>query len=577
MGSYIICAETNTCAEVTGFSASLGKLTDVPIVSAALAYDCPETYSTYILIFHQVLYLPDLNAHLICPNQLRANQIRVNDCPLQFLPTAERKKNAHSIEAKGTLIPLTLRGVMSYFNVRCPTESEMEDPERYPQIKMTSPSEWRPYDKQLSNDELMLTKYDQHNDPIPRIRQLSAIDTETEYYGSVFDNHLFHHKLNRKLLVAQSYIMSAVSNRRGTVTAAQLSSRWFIGLNAAQRTIDRTTQLGVRDFSLTKGYRQLKHTAHQLMYKQIRALVYTDTMFTKVKSLRQNTCAQVFVTDFHWTCTYPMKTKSEAHLTLERLHKEVGVFNTIIPDNAPELASGELKRKAIHAGSRVKPIEAYTHNQNLAESAIRELRRMYWRAMLSTGAPHVLWDHCLLLMSEIRTHTALDLPTLDGDTPHTRLTGDTPDISHLCEFTWYGNVWYIEPIDKMENRKLAKYLGPSHDVGSAMCMKLLLKTGREINRTSVIPLSIEDKNSDTCKERIKEFDRQLKESLGNRAEGLVVNEGEDDFMQYEPYGDDTNTLHPIVVPDQTDVDELNKYIQARVLIPHGVMWSLILK
>jgi hypothetical protein len=209
------------------------------------------------------------------------------------------------------------------------------------------------------------------------------------------------------------------------------------------------------------------------------------------------------VTDFHWMRTYPMKTKSEAHLTLDRLHKEVGVFNTIIPDNAPELVSGEFRRKAIHAGWRIKPIEAYTHNQHLAESGIRELRRMYQRAMLSTKAPHVLWDHCLTLMSEIRSHTALELPSLDGDTPHTRLTGDTPDISHLCEFAWYDNVWYIDPLDKMDNRKLAKYLGPSHNVGSAMCMKLLVQSGREINRTSVIPLSIEDLNNDICKERIK--------------------------------------------------------------------------
>ena len=38
-------------------------------------------------------------------------------------------------------------------------------------------------------------------------------------------------------------------HRKGTVMAADLARRWHIGLESAQRTIERTTQLGVRDFS----------------------------------------------------------------------------------------------------------------------------------------------------------------------------------------------------------------------------------------------------------------------------------------------------------------------------------------
>jgi hypothetical protein len=179
------------------------------------------------------------------------------------------------------------------------------------------------------------------------------------------------------------------------------------------------------------------------MYKYIKAEVYTDTMFIKTKSLRQNTCAQVYVTRFHWTQVYPMRSKGDAHQTLDRLHQDWGVYHTIVPDNAPELSAGEFRRKAIHAGSRVKPIEAYTHNQNMAESAIRELRRMYRKAMIATNSPHVVWDHCLTLMTEIRSNTCLDIHELEGDSPIEMLTGETLDISHLCEFRWYDTVWFI--------------------------------------------------------------------------------------------------------------------------------------
>jgi hypothetical protein len=52
-----------------------------------------------------------------------------------------------------------------------------------------------------------------------------------------------------------------------------------------------------------------------------------------------------------------MKTKSKAHITLDRLHNNVGVFHTIIPDNAPELIAGDSRKKAIHAGSCIKPVK----------------------------------------------------------------------------------------------------------------------------------------------------------------------------------------------------------------------------
>jgi hypothetical protein len=215
-------------------------------------------------------------------------------------------------------------------------------------------------------------------------------------------------------------------------------------------------QMGVRGFANVKGTRVLKHTAHQLMFRHLRTEVYTDTMFSKIISLRQNTFAQVYVTRFYWTKVYPLKKKSEAYLSLDQLHRDIGVFKTIIPDNAMELTDGQFRAKAVHAGSIIRPIEAYTHNQNLGKSGIMELRRMYRKAMIATNSPHILWDYCLQLMAEIRLHSVLDVLDLDSDTPTTRITGDTADIYHHCEFSWYDHVWYIDQMDPIQNKKLAR-------------------------------------------------------------------------------------------------------------------------
>jgi hypothetical protein len=59
-------------------------------------------------------------------------------------------------------------------------------------------------------------------------------------------------------------------------------------------------------------------------------------MFASVKSIQGNNCAQIYTTWFQWVVDYPMPSKSDAHFTLDRLHREYGIFHTIFPDDAKE-------------------------------------------------------------------------------------------------------------------------------------------------------------------------------------------------------------------------------------------------
>jgi hypothetical protein len=366
-------------------------------------------------------------------------------------------------------------GVVSFFPVRKPTAAEVSDPDHYPHVHMALDTPWDPYQDSFQLDEDLLRL--SINDPVAKgdsSFHVMTIASDLCQISPIYDESLFVTSVKAYVHDTSCYHIHATqtSRRKGTVSPTDLANRWFIGIELARRTIEATTQRGVRDFTMTSGTQRMKHRFQQLLYRHLKATVYTDTLFTSIKSMRQNTCAQIYVTDFQWVKVYPLRRKADAHLSLDQLHRDFGVFHTIVSDNAPELKHGEFRRKAIHAGSVIRPIEAYVHNQNLAEVGIRELRRMYRKAMSQTNAPHILWDHCMELMAELRSHTALDLLALKGDTPSTLLTGDSPDISRLCEFKWYDHVWYIDPIDKMDKRKLARYLGPSHDVGQAMASKL---------------------------------------------------------------------------------------------------------
>lgn len=371
---YIMSSDLNETAEVTPFADGLGKLSQVPIVTVAVAYDCPKTYQTFILIFNKSLYIKQLNHHLLCPNQMRLSGTIVNDCPLQFTAIEDRSVYTHTVVNGSCIIPLKLKGVLSYFDTRMPTDEEISNPDLYTHIEMTSQADWDPYDDKYCEDETYIRKVNPDEIIYNNKRIISEISISLSAISDALDEESMLKKLKTNIN-CNFNVSAVVSAKKGTVSAIDLAKRWFIGVETAKRTIDSTTQRGVRDFTSSSGTKRLKSTAYQLRYRHLRATVYTDTLITTVKSLyNQYTCAQIYITSFHWMKVYPMKEKSDAHLTLDALHRDVGVFHTIIPDNAKELVQGEFRRKALQAGASIRPIEPYMHNQNLAESGIRELR-----------------------------------------------------------------------------------------------------------------------------------------------------------------------------------------------------------
>jgi Reverse transcriptase (RNA-dependent DNA polymerase) len=133
-------------------------------------------------------------------------------------------------------------------------------------------------------------------------------------------------------------------------------------------------------------------------------------------------------------------------------------------------------------------------------------------------------------------------------------------------------IWYIDHLDTLQNRKLGRYLGPSYDIGQAMASRVLTARAQVLSRTSVFPLSIEDTNSDSVKEQIKEFDIQLKATLGERAAGLPPAPEDDDIdheLEYDPYTDATELNEPAPDADEMDFDSFHNFLAAHVSIPVG--------
>ena len=238
-----------------------------------------------------------------------------------------------------------------------------------------------------------------------------------------------------------------------------------------------------------------------------------------------------------------MKGRKDVSHTLESLFRTAGVPKCLRPDGGKEIVDGEFRKVARRYGTPIFPNEPFAKNANIASGiGAKELKREYRRDMIATGSPECLWDLGLTYRALVRCHTAQNVRGLGKEIPQAILTGDTPDISPICEFGWYEWCWYHDVEDEgLEVKKLGRYLGPSFDVGDALCAKLLTEKGSLLNRTSYFRLSDEDNNSEVIKKRKEAWDETLKKNLikkGKEWHPMEPSEDEtpQDFKRKQTYG-----------------------------------------
>lgn len=137
----IVLNYTVRSADVYGYQKSQEPTKDIPIVTAATAYDCAENEQTYILVFNEYLwYGGDLDHSLHNPNQIRHNGIELCDNPFDATHRLE-------IDTGIIKIPLQQRGTKLGFRSMVSTRHELQDCYH---IKMTNIKPWNPSVVQLS-------------------------------------------------------------------------------------------------------------------------------------------------------------------------------------------------------------------------------------------------------------------------------------------------------------------------------------------------------------------------------------------------------------------------------------------
>jgi len=362
--NFRILEYTNPTCSITPFANSYKKKENVPIVKAATAYDDENTGTTYILILGKALYFgANVDASLLCPNQMRANGIIVDNLPIHL---SYDKTSTHSITfpEEGISIPLCLNGCFSSIPTRTPSQHEIDTCKW---LVLTSDSAWDLSVIPFADFEDAAKAFE--DQARPRERTLLALRSDP--LSSI--SSLFHDEY----IIDTLQVSSMTSSKHlPSLPAAKLAQRWAISEATANKTLKVTTQKGVRNalYPIEQRFhtRQAQLRCPQLSGRHGR--FYTDTFFSSVKSIDMATCCQLFGNDIGFTQVYPMRLKSEAHLSLKSFVHNVGIPHILHSDNAKELSQGEWRKVCNDFSIHTKNTEPHSPWKNRAEGHIRELK-----------------------------------------------------------------------------------------------------------------------------------------------------------------------------------------------------------
>ena len=585
-GVVILAIHEDRKVDLTPFLTTLGTIT-AHIVTAAVVYDDPKTGNAILLIFHQVIHVPGLKNNLLCPMQLRHAGIVVNERPKHC--TDDPTEDDHAlILPDDTRIVLQLDGVTSFFPTRTPTEEELSAyPSNGHYVEMTANfPEWDPQSErfQILESRLVDEDGDLIDRELPRNRRVFSVLTSRSL-DDPFRTLRLRGGENGTSKVAATKSVRWQDN----ANVEQLARTWRIGLPAAERTLKASTQRGVREYDGKTGSVERRYPTgdRHLRYKRLMHPLYHDTLFSTVKSTRLNAVSHLYATDFGWSRNFPCKTKGDAHHTLDDLFHRYGVPTRLISDGAKELTQGEFARKARQAQCPIDLVDKYSQFQDSAEAEIREVKRLANRWQTSTNSPRRLWDYCVVLASLVRSHTALPMYQLHGQLPESVMTGQTADISHICEFGWYWWVYYNDPPGTFPEGKwhLGRYLGPTDPgKGSVMSYWILPISANPITRTTVRRLTPQELESRDIQRQMDDFTRIIEEKIGKdtekpikvpaKAETATVGISMIDVSDvqtpvYERYEDDEEKTEAIPEPDDFEPEGYDAYVTSRVALPRG--------
>ena len=629
--SFVFESSGKTC-NVRPFMPSLGTASNVPIVDAAVAFDCPYMHKTYILIFRNALFFQEMDHCLVPPFILREGGLIVNDTPKIHISKPSLSDHSIMKPESDLHIHLKLVGIFSYFTIRKPTMSELYACDK---IFMTpDSSEWDPHSQDFSiredsmldfsgnlvpttfhdktqktylvDDSSYIISYctiDEYNKNVDQVCETSFAGEPNFDTASIFNCEVtdFSHSLLQCCEISKIAasigathfskssranlfdiqennsveLSSAHATKSKGVTFKSLAKIWNISEELAEKAIDRNTQVAKhkQDNILSRFF---STNDRMLRYRRLKSTFFTDSMFAnKYKSLRQNTCCQVFVSDRSYIAVYPMRSQEEFSTALHWFCKQVGVPSTLVADAHKAQTSYKIKRFCDQVGTTLRILERKTPWSNRAELYIGILKEAVRKDIRASNCPMCLWDYAIERRATIYNLTPRPLFQLNGLSPYEYTFGEMGDISNLCIFGWYEWAYFRDFGSFPENKEqLGRVLGPTPNEGNEMAQSVLTIKGTVVTRRTLRKLRWDEIHSQLEIEKRKVFDSIIRHKLGDS----ISLPDKSNKATLVPYADDETPQPPTLPNDDDPVTKdglaaferpmTDTLINAEVTLPH---------
>ena len=148
--AFIFESTSRTC-NVMPFDPNLGVSTNIPIVDGAIAYECPYTGESVVLILRNALHMPHLKHNIIAPFIMRTAGVSIDDKPKIHCDDPSVDNHCIKFNDSDLRIPLKLHGIFSYFKSRKPTIKELHE---LPKLFLTPDADdWNPHTSTFSSNE----------------------------------------------------------------------------------------------------------------------------------------------------------------------------------------------------------------------------------------------------------------------------------------------------------------------------------------------------------------------------------------------------------------------------------------
>ena len=368
------------------------------------------------------------------------------------------------------------------------------------------------------------------------------------------------------------------------MTVDLLAENYGIGLERSKQVLRVTTQQGVRSAILPISRRYCADRYFGI--KHLNGKFTTDTLWSKVKSLRGNVCSQVYSHKCGFRACYHMPKADGEHVghTLNRMIEDYGAPEHLIMDGASVQVGSRTSLQNIIRKASIKTHISHPRRpeENPAERAILGIKTRWYRLKQCKNIPDRLWDFGLDYITETGNLTHNSSKWAGGRTPLEVIAGYTPDISEYADFGLWDWVTY-KPNAGLGEPELAKWLGVSHRVGQLMTYWVLPISGVPISNGSVQRLTRLEEQEESWAARIKAYNDKINDKMENVvAADLALNvkdvhkdnlisledEDEDFFSEFNRVIDDSEVKDVEDIKPE-DFGEVDQYLDMELGFRRG--------